>query len=248
MAARAGFVIAACALAWLSAGCVTVQEPKPRPTPLELAYEASSSEMLLQFLNTWRQALKPQDAASLPDDLTRDVYAVYLALFNPFALDRITHSKHDNDRYAGARFVIVQETISYVVGHPAEAPKYELGNFRPAVNFEGVAALYLTPDYRKQIFKFLEAGSASADAAATGPAKTEGTRRMDFLNRHFRIMPGPWSGWSLATSPFITQIVFDESRTTATVYVAVNTRLFVVKMAKEDANWNLLSSKLWLIE
>lgn len=218
------------------------KESGPRKGTLERGFSTNSEEVLVGFLDTWYQEVKPVAMETLKKKppLEQDVYSIYAALFRP-----------DNKVYRNTKYLIVQGKIDVVIldstlkaefqmkpedTDPHRRPWYSrtddlpaisrlvIKEFRPPVKVQGKKILYLCEDYLGRLVAFLTQEKypdrlLRGDQYLMEKCETKARKeRLAYLNKALMIFPGHWgSGWVLESYPTVSGIYFSSDLKRAVV-------------------------------
>lgn len=140
---------------------------------LETSYKQKSNSKLENFLNNWNYDLKsnyPND--KIPNDTIKIIYDVYNEFYKPFDLLELGNWEWGNELNSNSRFALIQNKIYYnivsldSIKSGENKYKFEIEkeqilkkdsiiDFRPKLFFENHKVLFLTPEYKIALNKFL---------------------------------------------------------------------------------------------
>lgn len=200
---------------------------------LETAFQASSHEQRAQFFAEWHKSISTKSLDEIDDPLERDLYSLYTAFFDPFALSTLSGYESGENVQIEWDYLVLQDSINYRVGESRPEQRRTLVDFRPRVHFDGVETVFLTSAYREVLETFLNRGIDDEDIG-----------RYKFLRPMIWIFPGHGCHWELLSAPSIDEVVFNEERTEAAVYFTLVAEGGVAKMKRQGDVWTLVDSSL----
>ena len=200
---------------------------------LETAFQASSDEERARFFTNWHDSIQPKPLSEIHDPLERDLYTLYAAFFDPFALDVLVGYESEDDIRLPYEYLVLQDSVDYCIGEVTPEQGHTLIDFRPKVSIEGHEAVFLTPVYREAIETFLNRDMDDRDI-----------QRYKFLQPMMWMFPGhgPFS-WELLTPPSISSVVFNADRTEAVVDFYLVAEAGTARMERNGDGWILIDSQ-----
>jgi len=214
---------------------VSRQESMAAAELLREAFAGNSDEKLVEFLDTWARRIGPVtcDLFEQKSETVQEAYRLFRDYYDPFNLERYGDSEWGSDVYADYDYIVVQKNAAAEIpGFGREDDEY----FRPLVEFENAAVLYLTEEYEHIIEEFLE------------ESREQLWERIEFLRTHMSIDPGHWDGWEIVTCPHVGWFEFQPGLQSALVYFSILNEGGQSTLVKNGDTWELVESQLTWIE
>lgn len=220
---------------------------------LEDAYKNNSDSLYKEVLDTWHNDIPPKPFDALSSEIEKDIYKIFQVIYNPFDISRLGNHEW-GEPYEGYNYAVVQNYVFY--NYSYENENYEerdsIGDFRPEINLDGKAILYLVPNYNIAINTFL---GIEFDPLGTGgiidPATPTGEsqKRLEFLWKYLAIIPGHW-GWyyHIETHPEVSMICFNEEADKARAYFRIGYMFGEAEFEKYHNVWEMTDSAITGIE
>jgi len=137
---------------------------------LEKAYKTKSLHLHKEFLQKWQSDSSPIKSIDSLKSTEKDGYAIFTDFYNPFKLNRIRKGEWENPLYKGLFYVIVQNVIYYntfktdslnynvnQINDDLIERREHIENFKPDIKFSNIKVLYLLPNHKGIITKFINA-------------------------------------------------------------------------------------------
>jgi hypothetical protein len=217
------------------------------------AYEHNSVRKLKDILSEWEDENKARVLSGLENDIEKDIYKIFKIIYRPFNISSLGWHEW-GEMYEDVNYVIVQNQVFYNFAYGEDI--YErtdtVKDFRPPLSFEGKTILYLTSNYHKAIYEFLQ--TEYAPLGTTGvmsPASPTGESRdrLEFLWNFLYILPGHWGGYyHIETHPEVEFIEFNTTANLARAYFRVGYMFGEAEFGKTNGEWEMFSSAITAIE
>jgi len=233
---------------------------------LKKAKRFNSEKSLCRFLDNWHSLSLPVSSSEIENfsEIHRDVYSIFYDFYNPFELKRTGGDEIDMKLDTNTDYLVVQNKIFFYKLHSKNLSLSYFNrtgsnsftfdsiiDFRPDLNIPGIKILYLTDDYKNDIYKFLEKkkpsyrGSGKNALTGVPQMKFYKTGRLNFLNKKLLIIDryGTWD-LHLVTQLEVNTIRFNQDYTQAILYYRYGHQLGEAVYEKKDGNWIFKTSLL----
>lgn len=237
---------------------------------LESAYKKNSDSLLEKFLTKWSNDLKPNfPDNSFANDTIKNVYEIYTEFYKPFDLLKLGNWEWENELNSKSKFALVQNKLYYSIvsldSLNESKSKYEseikkeqiikkdsIIDFRPKLSFENHNILYLTPEYKTALNKFLGTQSTKfgkPNIMSVSRPKKESEKRHKFIRPYLPVLHGHWGGyWNIETSPTIYGFYLNKNLNQAKILFVVGYQGGESFLEKENGKWVIKESKTTWIE
>jgi hypothetical protein len=214
------------------------------------AYDQNSVQKLNSFLEFWSTINCPYLPEKISNDTVRNVYDIYLSLYNPFDLTELTRDQIKFNMYSELSFIIIQNKVYYDFNYNGiEIPgRDSIVDFRPPVHFQDIKILYLTYEFKEALKIYLGnfpnlTNSNNADILNQSSFEVE--EKIEFLSQLLGIVSSlNGDYWHIETQPEITSIHFNAELNKARVNFRFGYIVGEVLMVKEAGNWILNDSSI----
>ncbi len=237
---------------------------------LETSYKQKSNSKLENFLNNWNYDLKsnyPND--KIPNDTIKIIYDVYNEFYKPFDLLELGNWEWGNELNSNSRFALIQNKIYYnivsldSIKSGENKYKFEIEkeqilkkdsiiDFRPKLFFENHKVLFLTPEYKIALNKFLGTQSTKLgrpNIMSVSRPKKQSQKRYSFIRPYLPILHGHWGDyWNIETSPIIYGFYLSKNLDQAKILYIVGYQGGETYLVKENGKWIIKESKATWIE
>jgi hypothetical protein len=231
---------------------------------LDSARSGKTVVVLSRFFAEWNSLSKSIDPGPTgQNDTIRAVYEVFRSFYKPLDLLKLGNWEWGNRLNENARFVAVQNSISYAVllldtprsGEESGAAKpdlFHIFDFRPSLDIDASRVLYLFPEYEEAMNQFLGAKSTAVGAGGImNPSFPEGEseNRYKLLRPWLPILHGHWGGyWHLETHPYVARVLFNRQMNLALLEFRVGYQGGECLLEKKAGRWNIKDSHATWIE
>ena len=237
---------------------------------LEKAYKNKSVLQLNAFLTKWAQDVKPNfPTNNYPNDTIRNIHEIYQAFYKPFDLLKLGDWEWGNELNSNSQFALIQHRLYYKIvsldslREGKNKFKFEVEkenilkedsiiSFRPNLVFDNQKALYLTPEYKIALNKFL--GTKSTKFGKPGimhvsRSKKQSEKRYTFIRPYLPILHGHWGRyWHFETAPRIYGFYISKTFDQAKILYVVGYQGGETFMIKVNNKWLIKESKPTWIE
>ncbi|HEY8898221.1 MAG TPA: hypothetical protein VIM79_25515, partial [Niastella sp.] len=225
---------------------------------LETAYTRKADDKLGQFFADWNTNVPPNSKKFIEqNDTINALFDAYKAFYQPLDLLKLGDWEWGNELNAGSKYVVINNTISYMVTNSFEHFDWqnpnmrEIGDFRPPTTIDSKKVLYLTPEYDSTLRQFLGTESTEAgEPNIMNPARPKGEseKRYKTLRPYIPILHGHWNGWHLNTHPSVSYLLLNKDLTQAHINFRVGYQGGEATLKKDGNSWTIKESKATWIE
>lgn len=238
---------------------------------LEQTFKKGSQEEYVGFLEKWEAYPAPLTKQEVERklDFEQHVYAIYQLFYRPKHLGQLANP-HGREMptplampqwgeiYQDIAYVLIQNSVHVYFAedihwdaewgyrYPEVYSKLQILDFKPAIQVEGSKIIYLTPDHRESLTRFLgdEAVGVGADGFIMSPGHAVGLSRVKqtFLEQQIRIFRGHWgNGWHIETHPYVQNIIFNRAMTSALLHFKLVYQGGEAYFTRTNSAWKLLT-------
>lgn len=237
---------------------------------LEHAYKNKSTSELNIFLTKWNNSLKPNfPTNNYNNDTIRNIHEIYREFYKPFDLLKLGDWEWGNKLNSNSKFALIQHRLYYNIvsldnlREGENKFKFEVKKedilkadsiigFRPNLTFENHKILYLTPEYKIALNKFLGTQSGKfgkPNIMHVSRPRKQSEKRYQFIRPYLPILHGHWGGyWHFETAPRIYEFYMNKTFDQAKILYVVGYQGGEAFLIKKDAKWILKESKATWIE
>lgn len=215
---------------------------------LEIAYQADDLSKLKTILNKWHKEIQANTAEEITKNKKiKTIHDIYKAFRRP-----INHS-HNSINYKDnwpekSNYIIIQTSLEYTIltnnniagFKESSIKKYDtISNFRTNIKLGDKKILYLTPEYKRTLEKFIEKDSlCSSISLKSLAANTTDESRTGFLEKYLpRIHSHFEYPWLFETNPIVERIVINKRLNKAIVYFRDGCEGGETTMKKVKGKW-----------
>lgn len=235
----------------------------------EVAFKHTSTDLLEQILADWNQTIPPNTAEFIQhNDTIKAVFEVYKEIYKPYDLQNLGNWEFGNRLNKNSEYIVIQNKIEFSISNKDEFSFLvedgfdDLGksisfsdsitNFRPPVSLDRRRILYLTKEYKEALNQFLGRESTelgSPNLMTPSQPKEDSDKRYRFIRPYIPILHGHWGGyWHLETHPMISEVIFNETMSLATVMYRVGYQGGMAILEKKGNKWKIKKADATWIE
>jgi hypothetical protein len=219
---------------------------------LTVAYSTNSIGKLNSFLTYWCDVTPGFPVESIDNDTARNIYQLYMAIYNPFELSEITQNDLGLSIYADLNYIVVQNKVyfDFNYANKKNSVRDSIVDFRPLVQFPKTRTLYLTKVFKNALNIFLDGpvyplNNYNGDILQ----QPDSEEKIQFLRKALGIIPSHWGDyWHIETHPEISSIHFNGNLSAARVNFKIGYVIGEAFLTKSTDNWELLESSVHIIE
>lgn len=206
--------------------------------------EKNTIDSFQKTFDEWNKNIKPNSKDFIyQNDTIKAVYSIYNAVYKPFNLSILGKLEVRNDFNFNSIYTVVQNKIYYSVVESDSFSNYyqffskedSISNFRPLIGTRKTKILYLVPEYKLALEKFLNEEISE--------------KKYKIIRNLIPIFHAPsLNYWNLETQPQIDKIYFNRSLSKSIVSFRVRYEGGEAQLIKTVNGWKIIQSKITRIQ
>ena len=226
---------------------------------LHQAYANQSETELKEVFDIWEDqsmVITPENFKAIPISF-QHAYKIFEDFYKPQDLSIFGGSEKGNKFYSNTQYYIIQSKIRVSVTSTDDAIgvsdrsnisySAEIDDFKPLVK-GGIKALNMNHYYELVLKRFFgDNGQISGNFGTQKISPEETNKRIKFLEKYVKIIPGHWGGINFSSDPRITNITFNKDYTKALVHFSLFYEGGEAEYEFKNNKWEMIRSEInWI--